>query len=147
MNWKVAADPLLRKIGLYSSYQLSPEEYVGDLQVGWLETLQANGYEDSPTFLGITLEAAKTHPQTGNVHDVSLRKVDPNNPWRQYHIHVWSIEGETECFSHFEYRPDFAILPGESLQEVKHRLQTHFRPEGNEYIRGKADPVVKELVE
>jgi hypothetical protein len=167
-----AIDPYLRRVGLYSAYTLDEKEFVGSVGIDtsnvfkkledrrppfvmehdFYNTLTANGYETSPTFAGITLEAAKIHPKTGDVHDVSLRKVDPENNQKQYHLHYWleSVEEgyEAQLFSHHEYRPDVRILDGETLSEAIERLKTHYRPEwGESYIRGKADQTVRGLVE
>jgi len=147
MNWKVAADPYARKIGLYSSYQLSTDEFIGRLERGWKETLEANGYEPSPTFMGISLEAAKTHPDSGEVHDYSLRKVDPESRRWHWHAHFWITGHLTIAAVHYEMRPDITILEGETLIDAKQRLSTHYRPEGNEYLKGVADETLKELVE
>jgi hypothetical protein len=52
-----------------------------------------------------------------------------------------------EIFSHYEYRPDFTRVGDESTSDMIARLRTHYRPEwGDSYIRGKASPVVEELV-
>jgi len=134
-------------VGLYSSYQLSKDEFIGRLERGWKETLEANGYEPSPTFMGISLEAAKTHPESGEAHDYSLRKVDPESPRWHFHAHFWITGHHTAAFSHYEMRPDIAILEGESLSDAKQRLSTHYRPEGDEYLKGVADETLKELVE
>ena len=168
-----AIDPIARRVGLYTSYELSGKEYVGSVEINTsnvfkdakdlrppfvmehdlYRTLTTNGYETSPTFAGITLEAAKIHPESGRVHDVSLRKVDPENNQKQYHLHYWleSVEEgyEAELFSHHEYRPDLKILEGETLADAIERLRTHYRPEWDtdEYVRGKADQTVRELVE
>jgi len=74
-----AIDPLARTVGLYTSYELSEMEFVGSVGVDTTNvfkkledrrppfvmehdlyrTLTTNGYETSPTFAGITLEAAR----------------------------------------------------------------------------------------
>jgi len=166
-------DPYLRRVNLYSAYTLDEMEFVGSVEINtsnifkdakdlrppfvmehdFYNTLTANGYETSPTFVGITLEAAKIHPKTGDVHDVSLRKVDPENTQKQYHLHYWleSVEEgyEAQLFSHHEYRPDIRILEGETLADAIERLRTHFKPDWStsEYQQGKADQTVRGLVE
>jgi hypothetical protein len=84
------------------------------------------------------------------VHDVSLRKVDPDNSRKQYHVHLWHIENNKywKIASHYEYRPDFTRVGDESTSDMIARLRTHYRPEwdSDDYIRGKASPVVEELV-
>ena len=151
MSWRKQFDPLARRFGLYLSYELSQDEFIGTInQTHGIvrDTLRHNGYEPSPTFAGIKLEAAKTHPETGEVHDFSLRKVDPESPKRQFHTHLWmrSVD-EIDAYCHYEYRPDATILEGESLSDAKQRLSTHYKPEGNEYLKGVADDTLKELVE
>ena len=165
-------DPIARKIGLYTSYTLDEAEYIGKAEINTsnvfedvenlrppfvmehdlYRSLEVGGYEQPPTFMGIPLAAAKEHPETGRVHDVSLRKVDEDNPRMQYHIHYW-IErkgdgAEAKLYSHYEFRPDFARVGDETTGEMINRLRTHYRPVyGDDYVQGKADPTVRGLVE
>lgn len=151
---KLLLDDVARRFGFYTAYELDSDEWVGTVEgMHVAERLRQRGYEASPSVAGITLEAAKLHPDTGNVHDVSLRKVDPDNPRKQYHIHMWrdstpqAIRLSGEIFSHYEFRPDFERVGDESYGDMIERLRTHYRPEwGETYIRGKASPVVTELV-
>mgnify|MGYP000320657533 FL=1 len=148
MSWRKRFDPLARRFGFYLSYTISEEEFIGTLSPGWVSTLKANGYEPSPRIMGIKLEAAKIHPETGAVHDFSLRKVDPENPKYQYHAHMWTrSDGLARVAVHYEARPDVRRIGDESLSDAKQRLQTHYRPEGDEYLKGVADDTLKELVE
>ena len=144
-----AVDPIARRLGYYTAYELDKLEYIGyreDVATGTRNELLNNGYERSPTIAGIRLQAAKKHPETGEIHEYSLRKVDPNDNRRQYHVHLWG-GGVTSIYSHHEFRPDLRVLEGESLEDAKERLQTHYRPEwGETYIRGKACEVVESLV-
>src|SRR6056297_612785 len=146
-------DPIARRIGLYTSYELDEREYIGRGPPGLVRKLLDRGYEKPPTFAGIPLAAAKEHPETGRVHDVSLRKIDEDNPRMQYHIHYWierSGKGaKAEIYSHYEYRPDFARVADETTGEMIERLRTHYRPDytNGEYIQGKADPTLRSLVE
>jgi len=166
-------DPIARKIGFYTSYELDESEYIGSVDINtenvfeasenlrppfvmerdFYRTLETNGYEKPPTFAGIPLAAAKEHPETGRVHDVSLRKIDEDNPRMQYHIHYWierSGKGaKAEIYSHYEYRPDFARVADETTGEMIERLRTHYRPDytNGEYIQGKADPTLRGLIE
>lgn len=136
-HWLVAIDPLVRRFGLYTSYKISKDEYVGQIASDSPRNdLEAIGYEPSPTVGGVPLQAAKTHHETGDVHDLSLRKVDPENERMQYHVHVW----DDEVYSHHEYRPDFQRVADESHTDRIERLKTHYRPEWDtdEYTRGKA---------
>lgn len=150
---KLLLDDVARKFGFYTAYALDSDEWVGTVEgmhVG--ERLRQRGYEDSPSVAGITLEAAKLHPDTGNVHDVSLRKVDSDNPRKQWHVHLFidetTMPWPREIFSHYEFRPDFQRVGGESYGDMIERLRTHYRPEwgSDDYTRGKASPVVTELV-
>ena len=152
-----AIDPIARRFGFYTSYTLSESEFVGTAPYALPGThwyLQKNGYEDNPTFMGITLEAAKTHPKTGKVHDWSYRKVDPENPRKQFHIHGWKRDYEKgpehaydEIASHREYRPDFKRVSDESYSEMYDRLRTHYRPEyGTDYERGEMCDELESLV-
>jgi len=146
-----AIDPLARKVGLYTSYELSEMEFVGHAD-GWniKEILKQNGYEKPPTFLSVQLQAAKLHPKHNVVHDWSFRKVDPENERKQYHIHAWDVPSvqKAELASHYEFRPDLKVLEGETLADAIERLRTHYRPSwGESYIRGKADQTVRGLVE
>jgi hypothetical protein len=163
-------DPYLRKIGLYSSYTLSQEEFVGSVNIftsnvfnestnppfvmehDFYRRLESFGYEKPPTFLGVPLIAAKKHPITNRIHDVSLRKVDPENTRKQYHLHYWleplDDGHEAQIAVHREYRPDITILEGETPAQAKNRLQTHYRPAyGTDYEKGKLDSNLKALLD
>jgi hypothetical protein len=142
-------DPIARKIGLYTSYELSEEEYIGRGPPGLVRKLLDRGYENPPTFMGIPLAAAKEHPETGRVHDYSLRRIG-TNPRMQYHVHLWYAESSKDlhAYSHYEFRPDFKRVGDETTGEMINRLRTHYRPVYNEsYIQGKADPTLRGLVE
>lgn len=157
---KLLLDDVARKFGFYTAYELDSEEYVGTVEgMHVAERLRQRGYEASPSIAGITLEAAKLHPDTGNVHDVSLRKVDPDNPRKQWHVHIFNSgkvdahglawpNARHKIFTHYEFRPDFTRVGDESYGDMIQRLRTHYRPEwgSDDYIRGKASPVVTELV-
>jgi len=140
---------------LYYAYELEKAERVKtvpntlDAIEGWLTR---RGYEQPPRLAGIPLEAAKTHPETGQVHDKSLRRVDPDNPTRQWHIHLFEVDGVVEVFSHYELRPDVRRVAGESLTDAYGRLQEHLRPswgsewgDGTTYVLGAYCDVVAEL--
>lgn len=134
------ADPYLRRVGLYSAYQLSREEYIG--KAGrhirdWLE----REYDTPRTVAGVPLEAAKYHWQTGQVHDFSVRKVDRAAPRHQWHIHGFDIadNGIYSLASHYELRPDLRVLDGEDIGDAVARLRTHYSPQwGADYLRGEA---------
>jgi len=125
---------------LYYAYELNKDEYVwstpADLEavVEWLTNRE---YEQSPRLFGIPLEAAKLHHETGNVHAVSLRRVDPDNPARQWHVHLFEVDGVVDVYSHYEYRPDMRPINGESVGEAIDRLKQHKRPSwGSEWGNG-----------
>jgi len=154
---KKRLNPAAQKVGLYTAYRLDESEYVGRVPLavpGVMWYLPTNtDYEEPPNVGGVTLSAAKTHPKTGKVHDATYRKVDRKNPRWQWHVHIWSQVGDTpgtsyyEIYSHYEMRPDFKKIDGEDTAEMLGRLQIHYRPEyGTDYYQGKADPVVKDLV-
>jgi len=151
--------PLRRLSGgrLYYAYELEKAERVKtvpntlDAIAGYLTR---RGYEQPPRLAGIPLEAAKTHPETGQVHDLSLRRVDPDNPTRQFHIHLFEVDGVVEVFSHYELRPDFGRIGKESWREAYTRLKEHKRPswgsewgDGTTYVLGQKCDVVAELVD
>lgn len=146
---------------LYYSYGLEKAERIGTVAVGGnyghkliAHRLKTFGYENPPTFGGIPLEAAKTHPRTGHVHDYSLRRVDPENEKRQFHVHLFVVDGVVEVFSHLELRPDFRPVAGESLRDAYARLQEHLSPswgpqwgDGTTYVLGGHDDVVAGLID
>lgn len=139
-------NPLARKVGLYTSYELDPKELIGTARAADIEAkFREMGYENPPTMFGIPLSAAKTHPDNQTVHDLSLRKVDLLRPRWQWHIHVWDRVTEFEVYSHYEMRPDMRLLDGESLTDCRNRLQTHFSPswDTDEYLRGVASSRVQ----
>ena len=143
-------DPLARRVGFYTAYTLSESEYIGHTRDPYAkQMLQTGGCERSPTFMGLRLEAAKLHPTSGRVHDWSLRKVDPRDHRKQYHVHAWTNEENvTMLYSHREYRPDVRPVGGESLREMYDRLRTHYRPEyGEDYEQGEACDDLQELVD
>ena len=149
-------DSIARRFGFYTAYELPREEYMGTVQTiddhghGYLRyALETQmGYEPSPRLFGVPLEAAKTHPETGEVHDYSFRKVDSESPRWQWHIHIYENGAESEIFSHYEMRPDFCLIDGETLSEAKHRLRTHLSPEwGTDYLKGVACEEIVALTE
>lgn len=147
-------DDLLEPLGLYAAYELGEREFVGDV---WLplgaydaeQYLLENGYEPS------TLAALKYHPETGEPDDASLRRVDPESPRWQWHVHLFEQgSGFVNIFSHYELRPDLGAVDDETLAERYERLREHYRPTwGMEqrddvtYILGAACPVVDDLLE
>lgn len=152
----VKLDPIARKLGFYSAYELSSEEYLGEIKTidddgyGYLKYALTSemGYEKSPKLMGIRLEAAKISPHWATVHDYSYRKVDPENPRWQWHIHVWENSAHSEIYSHYEYRPDVTLIDGESVSEAIERLRTHYRPSwGEDYLKGEMCDDVKKLVD
>ena len=153
---KKRLNPVAQKVGLYTAYRLDESEYVGAAHSAWSAKAQIedSDYESPPNVAGIQLSAAKEHPHWDELYDLTYRKVDPDNPRWQWHIHLWLCGSEYkdvnvyyEIFSHYEMRPDFKKIDGEDTAEMLGRLQIHYRPEyGTDYYQGKADPVVQDLV-
>lgn len=120
-------DPIARHLGTYTAYTLSRLEYVGIVEHGGERLdLREEGYGRNP------LSAAKFHPDTGELDDSSWRRVDRSNERWQWHVHAWERRGgRAEVFSHYEYRPDFTLLGGESPAEMRARLRDHYDPKWN----------------
>lgn len=145
---RAALNPVARRYGQYTAYALSPNEAVGAIHGFDVDDarhyLRQNGYE--PQYLS----AAKRHPETGQLHDLSYRRVPSKHPalivnerlardFRpeqcQFHVHVFDRDGSTEWFSHYEARPD---LLEPSFDPT--RLRTHYRPTyGQDYFQGLTD--------
>lgn len=136
---RAALDPLARAYGYYMAYTIGHDEYVGALGDGYTlrdarKYLRQNDYE--PQYLS----AAKRLPVTGELHDLSYRRVPTAHPdeWSdprfapeecQYHVHVWQSDGGPLFFSHYETRPDRV---GTAVE--------HYRPTpGRTYLRGVTD--------
>ncbi|UBF23482.1 hypothetical protein HRTV-28_gp44 [Halorubrum tailed virus 28] len=150
-------DPLLRRLTgdrLYYAYSLSRAERIGVAPAGGVvRTLREAGYETPPRLGPIPLEAAKTRPGDDRVHDYSLRRVDPDHPTRQFHVHAWSVADGVELWSHYEYRPDLRPVADESWGEAYARAREHLSPswgpewgDGTTYVPGRADETVRDLV-
>lgn len=141
----VSLNPIISQLGMYTAYQLNAAEFVGQAERGTLE-FRASGYERNP------LSAAKLHPETGEVDQASWRRIDPDNPRWQWHVHTWTDETTTEVFSHYEYRPDLLILGEETPSEMFDRLEMHYNPKWDTnhdaaeatYFLGKACSRVRE---
>lgn len=136
-----AIDPLLRSLTndrLYSQYDLTEAEYVRTVHESPAvveKRLKMRGYEDS----GWTA-AVKGLENYDMLERASLRHTAGR--W-QYHVHLFGARS-TRVYSHYEMRPDLRPLPGESLSEMKARLQEHLHPswgreleEGVTYVLGK----------
>ena len=129
--------PLRRLTGgrVYLAYTIRAEEHIGsdsDAR-GYLEA--SDNWQTVPTILGISLEAAKYHWDTGEVHTWSYKRVDPDNPRKQWHVHAWR-NGDIAC--HHEYRARMQRVGGESPRGMIDRLRMHYR--GVDYRRGDAPP-------
>ena len=169
MSLRARLDPHARRLTngrLYLAYTLRGERVgtapdflsIRDVR----ECLQSRGYERSPSVAGVPLEAAKRHPETGETHDLALRKVgeagddrhaaaihadDPRHT--QFHVHGFERDGRVELHSHFEWRPDPQRLAGETWRDTYHRLRSHYRPGsygGGAYLRRVHDDTVVSLV-
>lgn len=146
-RFRAAVNPLARRLGLYTAYPLGTPEHIGTVEQSMDEArsfLDHCGYEPQ------WLSAAKRHPRTDQLHDLSYRRVPNQHPSEatgtrlarefepqecQYHTHWFhDLEG-IEVFSHYELRPDF-WRPTLSLI----RLRKHYRPAyGTEYLLGVTD--------
>lgn len=127
VDWLPTADRYAQAVGHYAAYRLDEREYVGTVveiadAEGVADLLEDYGYE----FSG--LAALKYHPETGAPDDASLRKVDPDRPRWQWHLHLFETADGVEVYSHYEYRPDLRPVAGESLRECFDRLREHYRP-------------------
>lgn len=121
---RAALDPYARRwTGQYLAYPLTREEYVAtvDYPLAVLKRHLRNcGYGAQ------RLSAAKRHPETKELHVLSMRKVPDLHPFDavgtelaeysprscQFHVHAFpSVTGTgLDVYSHYEYRPFTAPL-------------------------------------
>lgn len=156
-------DPYIRRATggrLYYAYGLDGE-HVGTFPTGvvlspqhWVVILIREGYEPTPTLGPIPLEAAKTRRGDTRTHDISLRRIDPDNPRRQWHLHGWIESDGLNLHSHYEYRPDLRPVAGETWGEAIDRAREHLKPswgtewgDGTTYLPGDACPVVRRMLQ
>jgi len=130
--------------GFYAAYQLDAAEFVARVPKRPARVrvnLTQRGYERTSF-----LSAAKYHPRLDDRVDVgSLRRVDPEDPRRQYHVHLFDGgTAGTSIYSHLEYRPDLRPVAGETVREAVDRLREHYKPEwgstwgdGVTYVQGR----------
>ena len=146
-----AVDRLLEPVGMYATYELTDAEFVThvrDLDAADVaRILRGNGYESVSL-----LAALKKEPGGPRYDSASLRRVDPRNRRRQYHVHLFDGASGTAVYSHYEYRPDLAPVAGESLRDAVTRLREHYKPtwgrewgDGVTYVLGRTDDVVGSL--
>jgi len=151
---RAAVDPLVRPYHLYTAYPLTDAEHIG--------TVAGESIRDARRALGMAgyepqyLSAAKRHPETGALHDLSYRKVPDIHPvfdpivsgglkpydaeQCQLHVHAFDVPDGVAFYSHYELRPDLRPVAGETIGEAYRRLRTHYRPEyGDTYLRGVTD--------
>lgn len=133
MSLRARLDPHARRLSggrLYLAYQLRGEHVATvDSDLKGVEIfLRGNGYERSPSVGPVPLEAAKRRHDGDRTHDLSLRRVDPQNERRQFHVHLWADGDGVDVHSHLEYRPDLKRVAGESWREAYDRLREHYRP-------------------
>ena len=123
----------LSRSRLYLAYHINAVEWVGNDPHArtWFE--QAGNWHPVPTLASISLEAAKYHWETGRVHAWSFKRIDPDNPRKQWHAHGWD-NGDVAC--HHEFRPRFERIGDETYRAVVARLRKHYR--GEEYVHGAA---------
>lgn len=144
---RAALDPLARRYGQYTAYTIPSEEFIGHAPDERIPAIRAwlrrEGY--GPQFLS----AAKRHPETGELHELSYRRVPDEHPPAAYnsplveqfgarqcqlHVHAFAVPGGVDVFSHYEVRPD-PFTPDVNL----HRLQTHYNPTPGQYLTGVTD--------
>ena len=138
--------------GWYAAYELDNEEHVGTIEnvvAHATQRLQSVGYGSLPTVLGIRLSAAKRHPEAGELHDVTRRKVprtgaekartdeltrdteldDYEHERLQYHVHLFSRnDGTTDVCSHLELQIVLRPFRSEDRSEAIGRLMIHYAP-------------------
>lgn len=117
------SDPIARRYGKYTAYQLHIDEFIGKVEHDSSALdLRPFDYEYNP------MSAAKYHPDTEELDDHSWRRIDPDNPRWQWHVHTWEDASQAEIFSHYEYRPDLVLIGDESISDMNQRLRDHYRP-------------------
>jgi len=155
---------------LYTAYELSDEEYIGTFGVNAFTAggkLAKAGYGLLPTIFGIHLSAAKRHPETGKLHDVTRRKVpqsqaeiartdeltrgtdlaDYDHERLQYHAHLFDTPDGTDVFSHLELRSDPYPVVGETWSEAIGRLMIHYSPTYDQtLLEGASEPKLEQLL-
>lgn len=167
-------DPIVRKLSgdrLYTSYEIDEKEFVGKIALPEsyeMESfLKQNGYEN------IWFEATKTHPETGETHELSMRKTHgmmDTSPYtirgtglreydfrqRQWHVHGFRVDGYMEFYSHYELRGDPWPIGSECISEAIRRMRSHYRPTWDRdiidrskwtYLRGVADPALAGVID
>jgi len=156
---------------LYTAYELSDEEYIGSFGVPVDRVavkLHKAGYRSLPTVFGILLSAAKRHPETGKLHDVTRRKVPRSTAEKartdeltrdtdladydyerlQFHVHLFDTPDGTDVFSHLELRSDLHPVGTEDWSEAIGRLMIHYSPRhGKEYLQGASEPKLEAVLE
>ena len=157
--------------GWYAAYELDTEEHVGTIEnvvAHATQRLRSVGYGSLPTVLGIRLSAAKRHPETGALHDATVRKVpttvvecgavddvakgtelaDYEYERLQYHVHAFGRkDGTTDVFCHLELRSDLHPVGSEDWSEAIGRLMIHYSPKhSSEYLEGATEPKLEQLL-
>lgn len=153
---RAAVQPVVAPYNLYTAYPLTEKELVATIATDTSRLrsfLRTRGYE--PQYLS----AAKRHPATRRLHDLSYRRVPDEHPpavegaaleaWPpsacQYHVHAFEMsermaEGIFSVASHYELKPDLLPLDLE-------RLEIHYGPRyGQEYLRGITDLTVPDTL-
>lgn len=162
---RARVDPFTRRtLGLYSAYELTPEEYVttvGNDNNALSKLCRDIGYEPQ------VLSAAKRHPGSGRLHVMSLRRrpsthppaalgsgLDDYDPREcQLHLHAFNtdVSGFVDVFTHYELAPDLRRLGNETWGGALARWREHYRPQYDfdhvdfgvvTYLRGIQDPAL-----
>lgn len=122
-----AIDAVLQPFGGYATYELNEAEFVTTIaDVGpdsVARMLQLNNYERMSL-----LAALKKEPGGPRYDSASLRRVDPDHPRRQWHVHLFDGPRAVGVYSHYEYRPDLTRVADESVREAVARLREHYKP-------------------
>lgn len=124
---------------MYAQYRLDDAEFVGRLD-GDLNDAEAALEEARYTYQFFA--AKKIHPDRDAADDGSYRCLNPDDPARQWHVHLWETDSGVEVFSHYEYKPEpWGPWEGERVAE-------HYRAEyGETYIEGQHSETVKTMLE
>lgn len=124
---------------MYAQYRLDDAEFVGRLD-GSLEEAEAS--LEGAGYAYQFFAATKLHPDRDEPDQGSYRRLDPDDPAKQWHVHLWETDSGVDVFSHYEYKPE----PWNPW-DVE-RVSEHYRADyGRTYIEGQHSEGVKALLE
>ncbi len=117
----------------YGVYRLTDTEYIGTIEA---DVVDVRELITDCSYSYNLASAKKLHPETSKPDDGSYRRLDPDDPAKQWHVHIWDKD-PVELYSHYEYKPE----PWRPWHI--HRSAEHYRPDnqdtagdGATYIRG-----------